>query len=208
MNIITSLIQSSLKLKDQQQQQDEDDISDVSHFFYVICLFTENWQVDSTASTVVNEAAYTEAVDDDMFVAQSFNGSWIKKDMPRILNSEIIHAQLYRPINQIYTRQKYWFIYNHQQQQQHYKNNHQRKKQSQFNTHIHTLFLSTVSPTTTITTFSTRVQPTNHTHLKHTQTGRHSQFTSHHTHQLSNHQINHRLIFRHPQLYYSNSPVC
>jgi len=60
MNIITSLIQSSLKFKDQEPQpQDGDDLSDV----------------ESTASTVVNDAAYTEAVDDDMFVAQSFNGS-------------------------------------------------------------------------------------------------------------------------------------
>jgi len=57
MNIITSLIQSSLKLKTEQVPEDSD-ISDV----------------ESTASTVVNEAAYTEA-DDDMFVAQSFNGS-------------------------------------------------------------------------------------------------------------------------------------
>ena len=43
MNIITSLIQSSLKLKDQEPQpQDGDDLSDVSNCLFVSCLFNEN----------------------------------------------------------------------------------------------------------------------------------------------------------------------
>ena len=120
--------------------------------------------------------------------------------MPRTLNSEIIHAQLYRSINQTYTRQNTG-LFTITNNNKHYKNNHQRKKkQSQFNTRIHTLFLSTVSPTTT--TFSTRVQPTNHTHLKtHTNRQTFPVYVSPHSPTL-NHQIN-RLIFRHPQLYYS-----